>query len=150
MIHDIKVKRLDPRAQLPEYQSDGASGFDLRALLTDDVVVHPGCRVTIPTGLAFEIPRGYELQVRSRSSVASRDGLVIVNSPGTIDADYRGEVKLLILNVSTGFVPPIAIKNGDRLAQAVLCPVEKAFFVEVEELSSTVRGAAGIGSTGKN
>lgn len=142
----LKVKKLGHfKGDLPEYKSEGASGFDIKAQLEQDVVLKPGERAIIPSGLIFEIPPGFELQSRPRSGLALKQGLTVLNSPGTIDSDYRGEVKTLILNTSK---KNVTIKDQDRVAQLVLCPVFKAKFIEWDSLSETQRGDGGFGSTG--
>ena len=142
----VKLKRLKHfKGDLPEYKSEGASGFDVRACLTKDIVLAPGERVLIPTGLVFEIPPGYEMQSRPRSGLALKQGLTVLNSPGTIDSDYRGEIKILILNTNS---ENIRIKDQERISQLVLCPVFKAQFIESKNLSETKRGGGGFGSTG--
>lgn len=135
------------KGDLPAYQSKSASGFDVRACLEQDVVLQPGQRYLVPTGLSFEIPEGYELQARPRSGLAIKQGIGLVNSPGTIDADYRGEVKIIIINLGQ---EPVTLKDQDRVAQLVLCPVLQAQLVAADELSVTERGAGGFGSTGAN
>ena len=142
----VKVKKLQHfEGDLPEYKSEGASGFDIRACLKEGITLNPGERVLIPTGLTFEIPSGFELQSRPRSGLALKQGLTVLNSPGTIDSDYRGEVKILILNTSR---ENTRIKNQDRISQLVLCPVFRAKFIEQDSLSKTERGGGGFGSTG--
>ena len=133
------------KGDLPSYQSAGASGFDVRAQVAMTVTLNPGERALIPTGLAFETPLGYEIQARPRSGLAVKNGVSLVNTPGTIDADYRGEVKIIVINLGQ---EPFVIKDQDRIAQLVLCPIFQANFELVESLSSTVRGAGGFGSTG--
>ena len=131
---------------LPKYQTTHASGFDVRAQLQENITVLPGHRVLVPTGLCFEVPLGFELQARPRSGWAIKDGVSLVNSPGSIDADYRGEVKILLINQGQD---PITICDQDRLAELVLCPVVQAAFIEAQSLSETDRGAGGFGSTGQ-
>ena len=133
------------KGPLPKYESLCASGFDVRAQLESTVRVSPLQRVLIPTGLSFEIPRGFELQVRPRSGVSLKQGLSVPNSPGTIDSDYRGELKVIMINYSQR---EQEIEDQKRIAQVVLCPVFQARFVEVQSLSRTVRGGSGFGSTG--
>jgi len=140
----IKVKKLSPDAILPEYHSEGAAGADIYCCLEKDIELKPNEIVIIPTGLAVEIPEGYELQIRPRSGLASK-GIILPNSPGTIDSDYRGEIKVIVMNLSgSNFV----IKKHDRIAQMVLSKFEKIEFIEVDELSPTRRGEGGFGSTG--
>ena len=142
----LKVKKLPHfKGDLPVYKSEGASGFDIRACLEEDITLKASERAIIPTGLSFEIPPGFELQSRPRSGLALKQGLTVLNSPGTIDSDYRGEVKTLILNTSK---KNVTIKDQDRIAQLVLCPVFRAKFIEWNSLSETKRGDGGFGSTG--
>ena len=142
----LKIKKLNNyQGELPSYQSALASGFDVRAQLSAPVQVKPGERVLVPTGLSFEIPAGYEVQVRPRSGLAWKNGITMVNSPGTIDADYRGEVKVILINHGhENFV----IQDQDRIAQLVLAPITQAEFEVVEDLSDSQRGHGGFGSTG--
>ena len=143
---NIKVKRLAHfKGSLPRYESLYASGFDVRAQLSEKVLLKPIHRALIPTGLCFELPLGFELQVRPRSGLSFKKGLSIPNSPGTIDADYRGELKIIMINYSEEIVP---IEDQQRIAQVVLCPVVQAGFIEVNELNNTSRGSGGFGSTG--
>lgn len=142
----VNVKRLSHfKGELPRYQSALASGLDVRAQLETEIILQPGQRTLVPTGLCFEIPGGYEIQARPRSGWALKEGIGLVNSPGTIDADYRGEVKIILINLGQD---PVAIRDQDRIAQLVLCPVLQAQFQEVVELGETARGAGGFGSTG--
>ena len=140
----LKVKKLQDNAVIPQYQTKEAAGFDLHAI--EDVVIKPGERKLIGTGLAFEIEFGYEVQIRPRSGLAFKHGITVLNSPGTIDSDYRGEIKVLLINHGN---EPYEIKKGERIAQAVIAPVIQAEIIEVDELSDTQRGAGGFGSTGK-
>ena len=133
---------------LPAYETKNSAGMDLRAYLPDgSVTLQPMQRALIPTGLYIEIPEGYEGQVRPRSGLAFKHGITVLNTPGTIDADYRGELKQILINLSN---EPFVINNGDRIAQIVFARCEQAEMVEVEELSETERGAGGFGHTGKN
>jgi dUTP pyrophosphatase len=142
----VKVKRLENfRGDLPTYGSAHASGFDLRAQLPGPLLLKPGQRAMVPTGLATEIPPGYEIQVRPRSGWAAKKGVTVVNSPGTVDADYRGEILVALVHLGD---EPLEIQDQDRIAQAVLCPVLQASFEEVGFLGETDRGAGGFGSTG--
>lgn len=144
----LKLKTLENfKGDLPAYQSAGASGFDVRAQLAEPLRLEPGQRALVPTGLSFEIPLGFEIQARPRSGWAAKHGLTLMNTPGTIDADYRGEVKIIVANLGQ---EPFVIQDQDRCAQLVLCPVLQAEFELVQELSSTDRGAGGFGSTGKS
>lgn len=144
---NVKIKKLENfKGELPAYQSAGASGFDVRAQLSSAVVLHPGERAMIPTGLSFEIPLGFEIQARPRSGLAAKQGLTVLNTPGTIDADYRGEVKIIIINLGK---EAFEIGDQERCAQLVIAPVYQANFEIVDSLSDTARGAGGFGSTGK-
>lgn len=133
------------KGELPAYQSLGASGFDVRAQLEQPMTLKPGERNLVPTGLSFEVPLGFEIQARPRSGLALKQGLSLVNTPGTIDADYRGEVKIIVINLGS---EDIVINDQDRIAQLVIAPVYQAEFELVNELGSTERGAGGFGSTG--
>ncbi len=143
----VKVKRLSHAKDidLPSYATPGSAGFDLRAAVEDKVVLEPGERALIPTGIILEIPEGYEGQVRPRSGLAVNKGVTVLNSPGTIDSDYRGEIKVILINLGK---EKVEIKRGDRIAQLVISPVVKADIEEVEDLSETLRGSGGFGSTG--
>lgn len=142
----LMVKPLENfTGEFPKYETDLAAGFDVRAQLTETILLQPGERALIPTGLSFEIPEGYEIQTRPRSGLAIKKGISLVNSPGTIDADYRGEVKIILINHGT---EPVEIANHERIAQLILAPVVQAQFEVVESLSTTERGAGGFGSTG--
>ena len=140
----IFIKKLSPLAEIPNYQTEEASGFDLHSI--EDIILKPNERKLIGTGLAFEIPKGYEIQIRPRSGLAYKHGISVLNSPGTIDSDYRGEIKVLLINHSD---IDFEIKIGERIAQGVIQEVIQAKFEEVEELNKTARGAGGFGSTGK-
>jgi dUTP pyrophosphatase len=132
---------------LPEYATEGASGMDLRADLAAPVTLEPMERKLVPTGLFMELPQGYEGQVRPRSGLAIRQGITCLNSPGTIDSDYRGEIKIVLVNLSG---EPQIINPGDRIAQLVLQKIEKIHWEQVTVLTETVRNSGGFGSTGKN
>jgi dUTP pyrophosphatase len=143
----IRVRRL-PHGEdlpLPGYASAGAAGMDLLAAVTAPVTIAPGQRALVPTGLAIALSPGYELQIRPRSGLALRHGIVLPNSPGTIDEDYRGELQVIVLNTGDA---PFVVERGARIAQAVLAPVVRARWHEVESLDDTARGAGGFGSTG--
>ncbi|NCI49126.1 dUTP diphosphatase [Sediminibacterium roseum] len=131
---------------LPHYATDGSSGMDLRAWLPGDLVLQPMERSLVPTGLFIELPEGYEVQVRPRSGLAIKQGLTCLNSPGTVDADYRGELKVILINLST---EPQTIRSGDRIAQMVMQKVEKINWQPVEAINETTRGEGGFGHTGK-
>ncbi len=130
---------------LPTYQTAASAGMDLRANLDADIVLKPLERILVPTGLFVEIPDGYEAQIRPRSGLAIKKGITLLNSPGTIDADYRGEIKVILVNLST---EPFTICNGERIAQMIIAAYKKAEWVEVDELENTSRGAGGFGHTG--
>ncbi len=136
---------LENGAKVPQYQTVGAAGADVCALLENDIVLEPMGRIAVPTGLYFEIPQGFEVQVRPRSGLAIKNGITCLNTPGTIDSDYRGEVKVILINLGT---EAFTIQNGDRIAQLVLAPVTQAQFTQVDSLSDTERGSGGFGSTG--
>jgi dUTP pyrophosphatase len=140
-----RLRRHQDELPLPSYQSVAAAGMDLMADTDAPILLRPGERVLVPTGLAVEIPPGFEAQIRPRSGLALRHGVTLLNSPGTIDADYRGEVQVLLANLgATDFV----VHRGDRIAQMVVAPVTRAEWREVEELGKTVRGEGGFGHTG--
>jgi len=144
----VKLLRL-PHADglpLPCYASSGAAGADIRAAVDAPLELAPGARVAVPTGFELELPEAFEAQVRPRSGLAMHHGLTVVNAPGTIDADYRGEVKILLVNLGD---EAVTVSRGDRIAQLVIAPVTRAEFVEVDDLAATDRGAGGFGSTGQ-
>ena len=140
----IDIINKSPHA-LPSYQTNGSAGMDLRAHLEKDIVLKPMERSIIPTGLFVALPLGYEAQVRPRSGLAAKHGLTVLNSPGTIDADYRGEIGVILINLSD---EDFTIKNGERIAQMVIAKHERAIWDVVQSLSETSRGAGGFGSTG--
>lgn len=142
----LKIKTLPHfKGELPRYETAHASGLDVRAAISDTVTIKPFERAMIPTGLSVEIPPGFEIQVRPRSGLAAKQGVTVLNTPGTVDADYRGEVKIIVINLGSDVVE---VKDQDRIAQFVLCPVVQAELVLSSELSDTARGAGGFGSTG--
>jgi dUTP pyrophosphatase len=146
----VPIQRL-PHSEglpLPAYETDQAAGMDLRAAVPDDepFTLRPGARHPIPTGLAFALPPGFEGQVRPRSGLAAKHGVTCLNTPGTIDADYRGEVKVILVNLGE---EDFVIRRGERIAQLVIAPVVQATWSEVESLEETARGAGGFGSTGR-
>jgi dUTP pyrophosphatase len=141
----LKMVRKDPRIPLPRYESEGAAGMDIRAFLEEPVIIPVLGRVRVPTGLFLEIPPGYEAQVRPRSGLAFRAGLTVLNAPGTIDSDYRGELDVLLVNFGA---EPFLVEDGDRIAQLVIAPVCRAEPVEAAFLEETRRGSGGFGSTG--
>jgi dUTP pyrophosphatase len=131
---------------LPAYETRGSAGMDLRAFVQEDILLHPLERKLVPTGLFIELPEGYEAQLRPRSGLAFKHGISLPNSPATIDSDYRGEIKIALINLSN---EPFVIKNGERIAQMIIARHEKAELIEVTELTETKRGEGGFGSTGK-
>jgi dUTP pyrophosphatase len=143
----VAIQRLPHGADLalPDYQSAGAAGLDLCAALTDEVILDPGARTLVPTGVAIALPDGYEAQIRPRSGLAARHGVTVLNAPGTIDADYRGEVKVLLINLGQA---PFAIRRGLRVAQLVVAPVARIAWDERTTLPASARDAGGFGSTG--
>ena len=143
----VKILKLDEKVNTPCYQTDGASGMDLCAFISEPITLKPLERKLIPTGFKMELPKGYEAQVRPRSGMSIKHGITLINCVGTIDEDYRGEVCIPIVNISN---EEFTISNGDRIAQMVIAPVTKANIIVSTELSATVRGEGGFGSTGKN
>jgi dUTP pyrophosphatase len=141
----IRVLKKDPQARLPEYASAGAAGADIRARLTEPLSLLPRGRVRVPTGIALEIPPGYEAQVRPLSGLAAKQGITVLNSPGTIDSDYRGELEIILINLGED---AFTIADGDRIAQLVIAPVCRSRIEEAAALSETGRGTGGFGSTG--
>jgi dUTP pyrophosphatase len=143
----ILVKKINYKHKdLPKYKTVGSSGLDLIANIDNDIILKPNERVLVPTGLAVAIPENYEIQVRPRSGLAAKNGISVLNTPGTVDADYRGEIKVILINLS---LENFKIEPGQRIAQMVLCPVIKAELIEVDTLPESVRGSGGFGSTGK-
>ncbi|QQO08184.1 dUTP diphosphatase [Breznakiella homolactica] len=141
----VRILKLNPRASLPSYETAGAAGADIRALLDEPRIIPPQGRDRIPTGLIMEIPEGYEVQVRPRSGLAAKHGVTVLNTPGTIDSDYRGEVQVILVNLGT---EAFTVHDGDRIAQCVVAPVCTAAFRESAEISESRRGSGGFGSTG--
>jgi dUTP pyrophosphatase len=143
---DVAIQRLPHGADLdlPAYQSAGAAGLDLHAALGDEVILDPGAHALVPTGIAIALPDGYEAQVRPRSGLAARHGVTVLNAPGTVDADYRGEIKVLLINLGQA---PFAIRRGLRIAQLVVAPVTRIAWREHATLPDSARGAGGFGST---
>jgi len=131
---------------LPAYMTEGAAGADVVAAVRDDVVLAPGERALLPTGIALEVPEGYEVQVRPRSGLAVRHGVTLLNAPGTIDSDYRGPLGVVLINHGS---EPFVVRRGDRIAQLIVAPVARAAFREVEALSASARSEGGFGSTGR-
>lgn len=144
---DVAVSRLPHGADLalPAYATPGSAGLDLLAAISDDISLAPGSRVLMPTGLAIALPEGYEAQVRPRSGLALKNGVTVLNSPGTIDADYRGEIGVILINHGDA---PFVVTRGMRIAQLIVAPVTQLSWVETAELPTTTRGTGGYGSTG--
>lgn len=141
----VKISLTDKLVNVPHYMSEGASGCDIRARLGEPVMLKPLDRASIPTGICVEVPLGFEVQVRSRSGLSLKEGLTVVNAPGTIDSDYRGEVRILVVNLGD---KNVIIQDGMRLAQLVLCPVHRIEWEVCASLESSERGTGGFGSTG--
>lgn len=143
----VAVRRLPHNADLPlpAYETTHAAGMDLPAAVDGDMILEPGRRALVPTGLAIALPEGYEAQIRPRSGLAARNGVTVLNTPGTIDADYRGEVKVILINLGDA---PFTVSRGMRIAQMVIAPVTRAAIVESDLLPETTRGTGGFGSTG--
>ena len=142
----VLVKKLDPKVQLPSYKTKGSSGMDLMAFIKDPIKISPNTSALIPTGISVAISSDVEIQIRSRSGLAAKSSISVLNSPGTIDSDYRGELKIILFNHSK---EEFVVRNNDRIAQMVLMPVLKIDFEEVDNLPDTLRGSGGFGSTGK-
>ena len=142
----ILVKKLDSRVKLPSYKTIGSSGMDLMALTDKPIIILPRKSYLVPTGMSVAMPKNYEIQIRPRSGLAAKNNISILNTPGTIDSDYRGEIKIILFNHGSD---EFLINNGDRIAQIVLMPVHKIDFEEVDNLPDTVRGEGGFGSTGR-
>ena len=142
----VLIKKLDPSVKLPEYKTDGASGMDLIAFTKETINVRPKTSSLIPTGLSVAFSEDYEIQIRPRSGLAAKNNVSVLNTPGTIDSDYRGEIKIIIYNHGNN---DFVINNGDRIAQMILTPVVKMELEETKDLPETIRGEGGFGSTGK-
>ena len=142
----VLIKKLSPTVQLPTYKTNGASGMDLMAFIEKPINLEPGKSCLVPTGLSVAFPKEYEIQIRPRSGLAAKNNISVLNTPGTIDSDYRGEIKVILYNHGK---EDFLINNKDRIAQMVLAPVIKMNFEETEELPKTIRGEGGFGSTGK-
>ena len=141
----ILIKRLSKEVSLPKYETSGSSGMDLAANIDANINIDPGKTAIIPTGLALSIPKGFEVQIRPRSGLAAKQKISVLNTPGTIDADYRGEIKVILINLGP---KPFKVEKGLRIAQMVVCPIVQAQLKEVDDLSETERGKGGFGSTG--
>ena len=142
----VLVKKLDSKVKIPEYKTDGSSGMDLMAFVENSIKISPQTRELIPTGLSIAIPEDLEIQIRPRSGLAVKSSISVLNTPGTIDSDYRGELKIILFNHGN---KDFIVNNNDRIAQMVLTPVMKMELEEVDQLPETIRGSGGFGSTGK-
>jgi dUTP pyrophosphatase len=142
----ILVKKFHKNIKLPTYKTSGSSGMDLVAHIKNKITINPGKTAMVPTGIAVAVPKNYEIQIRPRSGLAAKKSISVLNTPGTIDSDYRGEIKIILINLSK---KSFVVKSGDRVAQMILCPVAKGKLQEVKNLPKTVRGKGGFGSTGK-
>ena len=142
----VLVKKLNPKVQLPSYKTEGSSGMDLMAFIEDQIKIAPNSSALIPTGISVAIPNDIEIQIRPRSGLAAKSNISVLNTPGTIDSDYRGEIKVILFNHSS---KEFIVKNKDRVAQMILMPVLKIDFEEVDSLPESVRGLGGFGSTGR-
>ena len=144
---EILIKRLSDKVVLPKYETEGSSGLDLAAHINESIEIKPGSTAIIPTGLAVSIPKNFEIQIRPRSGLAAKNQLSVLNTPGTIDADYRGDLGVILINHSNkNFI----VKSGDRIAQLVISKFERVEWESTEKINSTMRGSSGFGSTGSN
>ena len=142
----VLVKKLDPNVELPKYKTEGSSGLDLMAFIDNPIKISPNTSALVPTGISVAISNDLEIQIRPRSGLAAKSSVTVLNTPGTIDSDYRGEIKIILFNHGK---EDFIIKNKDRIAQMILAPIIKIEFEEVDELPNTIRGSGGFGSTGK-
>ena len=141
----IQIKKLSNSVSIPKYETSGSSGMDIAAHIENNIIINPGEKALVSTGFSVAVPRGYEIQIRPRSGLAAKKNITVLNTPGTIDADYRGEIKVILINLGK---EKFVVENGERIAQMVVCPVVQANLEEVKELSETKRGSSGFGSTG--
>ena len=141
----IQIKKLSNSVSIPKYETSGSSGMDVAAHIENNIIINPGEKALVSTGFSVAIPKGYEIQIRPRSGLAAKKNITVLNTPGTIDADYRGEIKVILINLGK---EKFVVENGERIAQMVVCPVVQANLEEVKELSGTKRGSSGFGSTG--
>ena len=141
----ILIKKLSKEVSLPKYETDGSSGMDLSANIDTTINIDPGKKEIIPTGISISVPKGFEIQIRPRSGLAAKYNITVLNTPGTIDSDYRGELKVILINLGQ---KKFKVEKGFRIAQMVLCPITKIEFEEIDNLDSTDRGKGGFGSTG--
>jgi len=142
----ILIKRLFKDVAIPKYETSGSSGLDLEAYINNEIILKPGQRTLVPTGIAVAIPDDLEIQIRPRSGLAFKQGISVLNTPGTIDSDYRGEIKVILINLGQ---ENFTIKKFQRIAQMIICPIIKVTLLETEELPLTIRGKGGFGSTGQ-
>ena len=142
---EILIKRLSKKINLPKYETEGSSGMDLAACIDKEIKIKPGQISIIPTGISVSIPKNFEIQIRPRSGLAAKNQISVLNTPGTVDADYRGEIKVIIINLGK---KSFIVEKGTRIAQMVVCPIIKAKIKEVDSLEKTTRGSRGFGSTG--
>ena len=140
----IQIKKLSNSVSTPKYETSGSSGMDVAAYIENNIIINPGEKALVSTGFSVAIPRGYEIQIRPRSGLAAKKNITVLNTPGTIDSDYRGEIKVILINLGK---EKFVIENGERIAQMVVCPVVQAKLEEVNKLSDTKRGSGGFGST---
>lgn len=141
----LLIKRFSKNVIIPKYETSGSSGMDIAAYIKENIEINPNEKAIVPTGFSLSIPKGFEIQIRPRSGLAAKNDISVLNTPGTIDADYRGEIKVILINLGK---KKFIVENGLRVAQMIMCPVVQAKIEEVEELSSTDRGSGGFGSTG--
>ena len=141
----IQIKRFSKKVLIPKYETTGSSGMDIAAFVENDIVIQPGEKALIPTGFTLAIPKGYEVQIRPRSGLAAKKSITVLNTPGTIDSDYRGEIIVILMNFGK---EKFIVENGLRIAQMVVCPIEQVTLHEVKDLTETKRGKGGFGSTG--
>ena len=141
----IQIKKLSSSVSIPKYETSGSSGMDIAAHIENNIIINPGEKFLVSTGFSIAIPKGYEVQIRPRSGLAAKRSITVLNTPGTIDVDYRGEIKVILINLGK---EKFIVKNGERIAQMVVCPVVQANLEEVEDLPDTERGSGGFGSTG--
>ena len=141
----IQIKKLSDSVTIPKYETPGSSGMDIAAHITNNIIINPGEKALVSTGFSIAIPKGYEVQIRPRSGLAAKKKITVLNTPGTIDSDYRGEIKVILINLGK---EKFIIESGERIAQMVVCPVIQADLEEVKELPDTHRGLGGFGSTG--
>ena len=140
----IQIKRLSNSVSIPKYETSGSSGMDIAAHIENNIIINPGEKALVSTGFSVAVPKGYEIQIRPRSGLAAKKNITVLNTPGTIDADYRGEIKVILINLGK---EKFVVENGERIAQMVVCPVVQAKLEEVNKLSDTKRGSGGFGST---